>query len=96
MTKKVLLCTGKSCRKRKAALRRVTAAIPKGVNLKEVKCQSICAGPVVALKVDGQWEWYKKLRKRRHFDALRQSLVDGEVDEGLAARWVKKRSGKRR
>ena len=96
MTKKVLLCTGKSCRKRKAALRRVVGAIPKGIVLKEVKCQSICAGPVVALKVDGRWEWYKKLRKGRHVDALHRSLVDGKIDDVLAARWVKKRSGKRR
>ena len=96
MTKKVLVCVGKSCRKRKAALRRVLAAIPDELPVAEVRCQNICSGPVVGLKVDGTWEWYKKLRKERHVDALRRTLEGGEIDAGLSARRVKKRSGKRR
>ena len=96
MTKKVLVCTGRSCRKRKAAQRRLEAAIPADVAVKEVRCQNICSGPVIGIPVDGRWEWYKKLRKERHFDALERSLTDGEVDDVLAARRVKKRSGKLR
>jgi hypothetical protein len=96
MAKKLLVCVGKSCRKRKAALRRLRSALPDTVELKEVQCQDICAGPVVGLKIDDRWEWFKKLRKDRQLVALRAALRDGEIGVSLKSRRVRSRSGKRR
>jgi hypothetical protein len=36
----------------------------------QVKCQSICKGPVVGIEVEGQMEWFRKVRGAKTTAAL--------------------------
>ena len=65
MAKTVLLCTGKSCRKKAKVQAEILANLDEDIVIQPVRCQDVCSGPVIGLKVRGRWEWFKKLRKAK-------------------------------
>ncbi len=94
----VYICTGDSCRKKKSALKKLYGALREhdDIEFKEVRCQKICSGPVVGLRVTGKWEWFTKVRRARDYAAIIKSLSKGKITKKLSERREKKRSGKRR
>ena len=98
MGRAVYICTGSSCRKKKSAYKKLCAALKEqeDIELKEVRCQKICSGPVVGLRITGKWEWFSKVRRSRDYTAIIDSLTRGKITKKLAERREKKRSGKHR
>ena len=92
----VYICTGDSCRKKKSALKKLYSALGKqdGIEFHEVRCQKVCSGPVVGIRVKGKWEWFTKIRKPRHYSAILKTLSRGRIAKRLIDRREKKRSGK--
>ena len=89
------LCTGKDCR-RDDGFKELSHALHKVARVKEVDCQDLCDGPVAGVIIDGDVEWFEKVRKERYRDAV-VDLVLGKRDDipnVLKARWAKKYSGK--
>ncbi len=89
------VCTDKDCR-REDGYRELLSDLRAVAKVREVDCQDLCEGPVAGVVVDGQVEWFEKLRKERFRQAV-VALVRGEHDEVprvLKARWARKRSGK--
>jgi hypothetical protein len=89
----VLICRGSHCRnaKRYDALLEVLAPV---ADLKEVRCQKICEGPVAGIEVQGTLEWFHRLDT----DKARRQLValvadDDNLRKALKKRLVRKRSG---
>ena len=68
--KTVLLCTGKSCRKKAKVQAEILANLDEDIGIQPVRCQDVCSGPVIGLKVRGRWEWFKKLRKAKDAHAV--------------------------
>ena len=89
------LCTSKDCRKAKCHAELANALRAAG-RVEDVGCQDICKGPVAGVEVGGRIEWFKRVRKHRHQDALVAVAADGstEVPLVLRDRWVPKRGGK--
>ena len=89
------LCTGKDCRRADghADLRK---ALRKVGEVQVVKCQDLCEGPVAGVVVDGEVEWFEKLRRARHRDAVVALAVGAErkVPADLRDRWARKHRGK--
>ena len=93
---KVLICRGKDCRKKKEANRRLRQDVSEVASVTDVKCQKICDGPVLGVKVDGDWEWFKKIKKRYDRKAVLVAIQEGRLTKGARRKRVKSRSGKRR
>ena len=91
-----LVCTGSSCSKKKDALERLKRSLDGEVHLVPVKCQKICKGPVLGAHVGGRLEWFSKLRKNKDCKAFRELVRQGVIDDDLARRREKKRSGRLR
>ena len=91
----VYVCRGKDCSKEKAALAEVEAGLTEVAEVRRVKCQDICKGPVVGAEVGGRLEWFAKMRKakvlRRLIEAIRD---DRPLSDGLEKRRKAKRSGR--
>ena len=96
MAKTVLLCTGKSCRKKAKVQAEILANLDEDIVIQPVRCQDVCSGPVIGLKVGGRWEWFKKVRKAKDANAVNKTLRRDKVSDGLKKLHVKKRSGKLR
>ena len=96
MAKTVLLCTGKSCRKKAKVQAEILASLDDYVVIQPVRCQDICSGPVLGLEIGGRWEWFKKLRKTKDANAVTKSLRRDKISDSLKKLHVKKRSGKLR
>lgn len=90
----VYLCRGPDCRG--GARRRLREALPNGVPVADVRCQSICDGPVAGFVVDGRLEWFERLSGRRSREAFVELVARGRLRPRLAKRRVPKRSGKLR
>ena len=89
------VCTGKDCR-RDEGFKELLRALEDRTRVREVDCQDLCEGPVAGVVVDGQVEWFERVRKGRARDAV-VALATGKVDDIpkiLRPRWAKKRSGK--
>jgi hypothetical protein len=90
------VCTGKDCSRSKGHDALVSAASEAG-SVELVRCQKICSGPVFGTVVQGRIEWFEKVRGRKsRAAAILLALDDGPVPDRLAARRVKKRSGRLR
>jgi hypothetical protein len=89
------LCNGKDCRRAEGHgdLRKALRAVGK---VQVVKCQDLCEGPVAGVVVDGKVEWFEKLRRARHRDAVVALAVgaEGKVPADLRDRWARKHQGK--
>ena len=84
------LCWNKKCR-RSDGFEALRDALPDAI---PVKCQDVCKGPVVGLLVHGRLEWFKKVRKQKHRDAVLRALQTGVMPVALEKRRSEKRSGK--
>src|SRR5688500_8003030 len=89
------LCTSKDCRKAKCHAE-LAASLRAAGKVEDVGCQDICKGPVAGVEVGGRIEWFKRIRRHRHQEALVDLAADGalEVPDVLRDRWVPKRGGK--
>lgn len=87
------LCTGKSCRKKKADYCALRDELEQCTEVREVGCQKCCSGPVVGIEIKGRIEWFSKLRGPRQGDLL-VAIREGTMAKSLAKRREKKRSGK--
>lgn len=86
----VYVCRGSKCRKRNKP-----KGLEKRFRIEVVKCQKVCKGPVVGIRVDGTLEWFRKV-KNKDVKALRKIAKGKRVPTSLAERRSKKRSGKLR
>ena len=95
---RLYVCAGSDCRKAlQEDPRLLDVARALDPELRRVRCQKICDGPVVGVAgPDGTLEWYARIRKRRALDALVDLCRDGRERKPLAKRRVMKRSGKLR
>jgi hypothetical protein len=92
----VLVCRGKNCVKRKGAQERLQRELGEVAEVKRVRCQDICSGPVVGVTIGGQWEWFRRIRGNKSRRALVKLLTEEKLGKRLCKRRVKKRSGKLR
>lgn len=95
--KRLLVCSGKHCRKafqRDDHLRDALQRLP--VDVKWVRCQKVCRGPVVGLAVDGDWQWFERMDTRKAVHALAEFVAGGELGRRLDKRRSRKRTGKLR
>jgi hypothetical protein len=89
------VCVGKDCRRDKCHRDLLTALDASG-QVTRVPCQDICKGPVAGTVVDGEVEWFKRVRKPGQRRALVALIREGgrPIPDELRSRWVPKRSGK--
>ncbi len=92
----VRLCRGSDCTRRVKSQARLKDLLVGRVRVLPVKCQKICEGPVIGLEVDGEMEWFEKVRGREVRGAVEQFLDQGTLEKPLRKRRVKKRSGQLR
>ena len=92
----VYVCKSSDCRKRKRVFQELKTELAEHVNVCEVKCQKICSGPVVGVEVDGELEWFKKLRDPSVRRDLIELLKNRTLSARLKAHIVKARRGKLR
>ena len=93
----VLLCAGKSCRRALAEsdrAERFVARLPVAVG--RVRCQKVCKGPVVGVRVDGEWLWFERMNSRKALEALAALVAEGRLAKPLARRRDRKRTGRLR
>ena len=90
----VYLCRGSDCRGGKR--RRLRDALPRGTRVVDVRCQSICDGPVAGYVVDGRLEWFERLSGRRSREAFAELVAGGRMRDRLKRRRVRSRRGKLR
>jgi (2Fe-2S) ferredoxin len=64
--------------------------------IKAVKCQKICRGPVVGVTIDGTLEWFRKVDGDKARRRLVTLLESGRMKKALQKRRVPSRSGKQR
>jgi (2Fe-2S) ferredoxin len=96
MVRGCYLCTGKSCSRRPgfAELRRQLTSVGE---VRPVRCQSVCKGPVVGVEIAGRLEWFAKLRRPKAQKAIKRLVRDGgPVADRLQPLRVKKRAGQLR
>jgi hypothetical protein len=89
---RLVVCTGKDCRRDKGYDRLVEIA-ERSPGAVGVPCQGLCDGPIAAVKVKGEWRWYDRARG----GAVRRALVEaarrGKAGKVLRGREITKRRG---
>ncbi len=90
---KVYLCSGKKCCASPKRKRALVEALEPVARVVPVGCQKICAGPVVALEVEGRLEWFKGLASDKSCRRMVELLQEGTMRKALSKRRVAKRSG---
>jgi hypothetical protein len=92
----VYLCTKGSCGGAPARVR-LAEELAGAAEVTEVRCQSVCEGPVAGVEVDGRLEWFERVRTAKARRGLRRLLAAGgagPLPKPLAKRRRSKRSGK--
>ncbi len=93
----VLVCQGKNCvNKRKGARERLEQELGEVAEVEQVRCQKICSGPVVGVLMDGQLEWFRRIRGSKSRRAVLKLLTEEKLGKRLRKRRAKKHSGKLR
>lgn len=95
--REILLCTGSHCRKalrKHGQLEGVLERLPVAVT--RVGCQKVCRGPLVGITIEGQLEWFERMRTRKAAEALALLVEHGELAKRLEKRRNASRSGRRR
>jgi hypothetical protein len=90
------VCTGKDCSRAKGhrALLDEASAV---ADVHLVRCQKVCEGPVLGVRVGGRIEWFERIRGEKSRRAgLRLVTTGGPLPERLARRRSRKRSGQLR
>jgi hypothetical protein len=92
----VFVCTKKGCGS--GSQRRALAdEVARVAQVTEVRCQSVCEGPVAGVVVDGRLEWFERLRTPKARRRLRAVLAvggRGPLPGALAKRRRPKRAGR--
>ena len=91
----VYVCYGKDCRKRRKDLSELRAVL-EGFDVRPVRCQDICKGPVVGVERDGDLRWFKRIRGPKALTALVRWIAAGRRKPRLWKLHVKKRRGRKR
>ena len=94
----VYLCKGSDCRggPRKA----LVAELRPVADVRDVRCQSICKGPVAGIEVADRLEWFARVRSGKARRAVAALAVSGgrvalaDLRGRLAKRRVPKRAGR--
>lgn len=92
----VWLCAGSDCQKKRKANARLLEALAGRARVVPARCQKVCEGPVIGLQVDGELQWFGKVKGKAVRQALQAFLDQGELRKPLKGRVIKKRSGKLR
>ena len=92
---RLYLCKGSDCLKKKRDTKQLVQLMT-DVEVVPVRCQKICAGPVVGLELDGTLVWFKKVRKKKDAEALVKALSGAPLTKRLTGRLVRKRTGRMR
>lgn len=91
------MCVGSDCRRAAAAHGELRAALGEVGEVRAVRCQKICSGPVAGIMVEGNLEWFERLRGPKSRRALvRLARTGGSLPTRLTKRRVKKRAGRLR
>ena len=80
---RIVLCYGKSCRKRKKSHKKLMALLP---SAKKGKCMGLCKGPIVLVKDKKQSFLFYKLRKKKDRIRLEKFLLTGKRSKKLKTR----------
>lgn len=94
----VYVCVGGDCRKgRPNAHRKLRDGLERaGADVRPVRCQKVCKGPVVGVRVGGDLHWLRRVAGRALRADLLRLLQTGRWPKALKKRRVKKRRGKLR
>jgi len=89
----VLICRGSHCRHARRYDELAQALAPVA-DLKDVRCQKICEGPVAGIDVQGTLEWFQQLDSDKARGQLVALITGGDdLRKALKKRLVRKRSG---
>ena len=89
----IYLCKGSDCRKKSAALKEV---LEKHGEVRQVRCQKICKGPIFGLEVNGELEWFSKVSGKKMLRCADALLSEDVLGPALVKRRVRKRRGRLR
>ncbi len=87
----VRICTGKSCRKRKGANKKLHKRLGGACETNGVKCQNICKGPVVLVHRDGERFWFRRIQGKKTHQAFLAFLDTGRLSKRLRSHLKKHR-----
>ena len=87
----VLVCEGKHCSSKGSS--HLAKDLRKCAEVKMVRCQNICEGPVAAFEVDGYLTWFSKIRSKRARRAFIDAVQTGRVRRRLAVKIAKRKRG---
>jgi len=91
----VFVCIGSDCRKGAGSHRALRNALGEVAEVRAVRCQEICSGPVAGIEVGGRLEWFERVRGPKSRRALvRLVRRGGPLPERLRRRRVRKRAGR--
>ncbi len=91
------MCGGSDCRKATEAHAALQEALTQVAQVRQVRCQKICAGPIAGLEVDGRLEWFERIRGPKSRRSLvRLARRGGALPGRLRKRRVRTRSGRLR
>ena len=63
-------------------------------NVRTVRCQKVCEGPVAGLRVDGRMEWFEKMDGSKQLKAMQELL--GQKPPRKLSKPLKKRRSRER
>lgn len=90
----VFVCVGSDCRKAGSAHAALRSALDEVGDVRVVRCQKICSGPVAGLDVNGRLEWFEKVGGPKSRRALARFVgAGGPLPKRLRKRRVRKRAG---
>ena len=93
MAADILVC--RKCKHQECLVEVLTARSDARIEM--VRCQKICHGPVVGLRVGGRFEWFERVDRLKPLAALLRITGKGEVTKlpkALRKQWVKRHSGR--
>jgi (2Fe-2S) ferredoxin len=96
MKQRILLCRGKSCRKRKKKRKVLLKALSEIAAVEEVECQDICSGPVVVVPVDNRLMWFERVDTKKARRSLQDFIAGEKLSKTLRKRMVKKQDRDRK
>jgi hypothetical protein len=85
----VLVCEGKHCSSKGSS--ELGKDLRKCAEVKMVRCQNICEGPVVGFEIGGYLTWFSKIRSKRTKRALIDAVQTGRIRRRIAAKIAKRK-----
>ena len=93
---KLLVCTGKDCRKYKKFMKLLANQTGSELSIEEVRCQKICNPMVVGFTHEDILYWARKLQSKKDAKALISMVEKGKMTPRLKSKLVKKRQNRLR